>query len=112
MAELRNGRGVAHPDEAINRFDRTQAARTFVSVQSVVVDAVDRLWVLDTVNPLMQGTILAGPKLVTIDLATDQVVKTIAFAPDVALATTYLNNVRFDLRPGKDGVAYITDSSD
>src|SRR5206468_10883367 len=31
--------------------------------------------------------------------------------PILALKTTYLNDVRFDLRPGKAGVAYITDSS-
>lgn len=34
------------------------------------------------------------------------------FDPDVALDTTYLNDIRFDLRKGDDGVAYITDSSD
>jgi sugar lactone lactonase YvrE len=33
------------------------------------------------------------------------------FEPKVALATTYLNDVRFDLRRGKAGIAYITDSS-
>jgi sugar lactone lactonase YvrE len=31
--------------------------------------------------------------------------------PKVVLPTTYLNDVRFDLRQGKDGVAYVTDSS-
>jgi sugar lactone lactonase YvrE len=53
-----------------------------------------------------------GPKLVCVDLATDTVVQTIVFTPDVALPTTYLNDVRFDLRKGAGGVAYITDSSD
>ncbi|WP_261404992.1 major royal jelly family protein [Chenggangzhangella methanolivorans] len=36
--------------------------------------------------------------------------RTIVIPDDVALATTYVNDVRFDLRNG-DGVAYITDSS-
>jgi len=40
------------------------------------------------------------------------VTKKILFPQDVALPTTYLNDVRFDLRHGTDGVAYITDSAD
>lgn len=112
VAELRDGQAHAYPDADINRFDLANAASTFVSVQSVVIDPLDRLWVLDTGNPLMQGTVPDGPKLVAIDLATDRLVKTIPIPPDVALRTTYLNDVRFDLRHGKDGVAYITDSSE
>ncbi len=46
------------------------------------------------------------------DLETDEVVKTILFSQDVALPTTYLNDVRFDLRRGDEGVAFIADSSD
>jgi sugar lactone lactonase YvrE len=47
-----------------------------------------------------------------VDLSGDSVVRTITFSPEVALPTTYLNDVRFDLRRGDAGVAYITDSSD
>ena len=53
-----------------------------------------------------------GPKLVCVDLATDQVVQKILFPPDVALPTSYLNDVRFDLRRGGAGMAFVTDSSD
>ena len=53
-----------------------------------------------------------GPKLVCVDLTRDEVVQTILFPPDVALPTTYLNDVRFDLRRGEAGAAFITDSSD
>jgi hypothetical protein len=38
------------------------------------------------------------------------VVKNIIFPGDVVLPTTYLSDVRFDLRQGKAGVAYITES--
>jgi sugar lactone lactonase YvrE len=82
-----------------------------VSVQSVVVDPIDRLWVLDTGSVKMEGTVPGGPKLVGIDLKTNAVFKTIGFPPQVALRTTYLNDVRFDLRRGKAGMAFITDSS-
>ncbi len=52
-----------------------------------------------------------GRKLVGVDLTSNKVFKTIHFPPEVALKTTYLNDIRFDLRKGKSGVAYITDSS-
>jgi sugar lactone lactonase YvrE len=82
-----------------------------VSVQSVVVDPADRLWILDTGSPMFQPTKYGGPKLVCMDLKTNQIVKKILFPQDVALHTTYLNDVRFDLQRGKEGVAYITDSA-
>lgn len=66
-----------------------------MSVQSVVVDPADRLWILDTGSPLFQPTKYGGPKLVCVDLKTDQVSKKILFPQDVALSTTYLNDVRF-----------------
>ncbi len=75
------------------------------------MDPDDRLWLLDTGSLEFGPTLPGGPKLVGIDLKTNKVFKTIAFPEDVALKTTYLNDVRFDLRRGKAGVAYITDSS-
>ena len=89
-------------------------------MQSVVLDALDRLWILDTGRALTpEGTLVpaspGGPKLVAVDLSTNEVIDTIVFPPTVAFADSYLNDVRFDLRPsisssGK-GIAYITDSS-
>ena len=49
--------------------------------------------------------------LLAYDLATGKRVKEVSFPTDVALKNTYLNDVRFDLRQGKAGIAYITDSS-
>jgi sugar lactone lactonase YvrE len=103
---------VPFPDEARNSPSSDDDAGAFVSVQSIVVDPADRLWVLDTGSQLFRSTNPGGPKLVCVDLGTDTVAQTITFAPDVALPTTYLNDVRFDLRRGDAGVAYITDSSD
>jgi len=111
VAELRDGKEVAYPNEAINRAERNDDPERLVSVQSVVVDPVNRLWVLDTGSPLFAPTEYGGPKLVQVDLATDEVAQTILFPPSVALPTTYLNDVRFDLRRGGAGMAFITDSS-
>jgi sugar lactone lactonase YvrE len=102
---------VAYPDKAVNQTDPNDLAAALVSVQSVVVDPADRLWILDTGSPLFQPTKYGGPKLLCVDLKTNQVTKKILFPQNVALPTTYLNDIRFDLRRRKEGVAYITDSS-
>jgi sugar lactone lactonase YvrE len=111
VAEIRNGEPVAYPDQAMNQTHPDDPAAALVSVQSVVVDPADRLWILDTGSPLFQPTEYGGPKLVCFDLMTDKAVKKILFPQDVALPTTYLNDVRFDLRRGSEGMAFITDSA-
>jgi sugar lactone lactonase YvrE len=113
VAEVRGGKTVAYPDEAMNQTDPHDLATTtsLVSVQSVVVDPSDRLWILDTGSPMFQPTKYGGPKLVCVDLEMNRVIKKILFPQNVALPTTYLNDVRFDLRRGKEGIAYITDSA-
>jgi sugar lactone lactonase YvrE len=112
VAELRDGDLVPFPNQRWNDNDGDSDPRALVSVQSIVVDPADRLWLLDTGSPMFKPVSQGGPKLVCVDLATDQVVQTILFEADVALPTTYLNDVRFDLRRGKAGLAFITDSSD
>lgn len=92
----------------------------FIGVQSVVIDPKDRLWILDTgraATPegLNVQSVPGGPKLIGVDLSTDTIFQTILFPPTVAYGDSYLNDIRFDLRPsvtasGK-GIAYITDSS-
>jgi sugar lactone lactonase YvrE len=66
---------------------------------------------LDTGSPLFKATRFGGPKLVCVDLGTEEIRRKILLPRDVALPTTYLNDVRFDLRRGKEGMAYITDSA-
>lgn len=110
VVELRGGAQHPFPDAAWNKPSSDDDENALVSVQSIVVDPADRLWILDTGSPMFKPTKRGGPKLVCVDLATDAVVQTILLEPDVALPTTYLNDVRFDLRDG--GTAYITDSSD
>jgi sugar lactone lactonase YvrE len=111
VAEIRDGKAVAYPDEAMNQTNPNDLAAALVSVQSVVVDPADRLWILDTGSPMFESTEYGGPKLVCVDLKTNQVIKKILFPQNVALPTTYLNDVRFDLRRDKEGIAYITDSA-
>lgn len=111
VAEVRDGKTVPYPDAAINNPDANDPGNHLISVQSVVVGPDNRLWILDTANIEFKGVTPGGAKLVCVDLATNEVVKNFVFAPDVALPTTYLNDVRFDLRRGDEGYAFITDSS-
>ncbi|EOA82836.1 uncharacterized protein SETTUDRAFT_96229 [Exserohilum turcica Et28A] len=129
---LANGTEIPYPNAGINS-PPTGAINYTVSppvganyadyllgVQSVVLDAQDRLWILDTGRALTPDGVLVaaspgGAKLVCVDISSNTVMQTIVFPPTVAYPTSYLNDVRFDLRApltasGK-GVAYITDSS-
>lgn len=105
---------TTHPPTGVNY------PNYLIGVQSVVIDPADRLWILDTgraatpegVNvPSTPG----GPKLIGIDLTNDTIFRTILFPPTVAYSDSYLNDIRFDLRPAVTasgrGIAYITDSS-
>jgi sugar lactone lactonase YvrE len=111
VGEIREGKIVPYPDETINTFDPARPGETLGSVQSVVVDAADRLWILDTAAPGFSTPVAGGAKLVAVDLVTNKVVKTIVLPSSTVLPTTYINDVRFDLRRGKAGIAFITDSS-
>jgi sugar lactone lactonase YvrE len=111
VGEIRDGKVVPYPDALINKFDPARPGETLGSVQSVVVDPVNRLWILDTAAPSFSTPVSGGAKLVAVDLATNKVAKTIVLPSSAILPTTYINDVRFDLRQGKAGVAYITDSS-
>ena len=111
VAEIVDGKAVAYPNEEINQPESDADAERLVSVQSVVADPADRLWILDTGSPMFKETEYGGPKLVCVDLTTNEVVKKILLSQDVALPTTYLNDIRFDLRRGAAGAAFITDSS-
>jgi hypothetical protein len=108
-----------------------------ISVQNVYVDQKDRLWLIDTGRPTYNNTLIGsaygGPKLIGIDLTTNQIFSKIVFQPDVVFSDSvrrtlrgrkigthktfwqYIDDMRFDLRPsmtssGK-GLAYISDSS-
>ncbi|WP_409440490.1 L-dopachrome tautomerase-related protein [Pseudomonas sp.] len=111
VGEIRDGKVVPYPDQAINTPDPKAPARHFISVQSVVADGQGRLWVLDTAAPKFSAPQPGGAKLVAIDLKSNKVVKTLVFPANVILPSTYANDMRFDFRTGKEGTVYVTDSS-
>jgi sugar lactone lactonase YvrE len=111
VAELRDGKAVPYPDLAMNQLDPRDPAKGFSSVQSVVADGHGLLWVLDTAAPGFSAPRQGAAKLVAIDLKSNKVAKTLVFPANVLLPSTYVNDMRFDFRVGKQGVIYITDSS-
>ena len=105
VAEIVNGKPKAFPNEEWN--EPGPAGSHFVCVQSVVVDDQDNLWILDPAAPKMKEIEKGGPKLVKVDLQTNQVVQTIPFGEDIAPKKSYLNDVRIDTTAN---VAFISDS--
>ena len=110
VGEIKNGRAVAYPNAAVNKINKADPAACLYSVQSVVVDPKDRLWALDTGSVKLGPNVPNGPKLVCMDLKTNTITRKIFFPRSVVTPGTYLNDVRFDLRRGKGGMAFITDS--
>jgi sugar lactone lactonase YvrE len=106
VAEIINGQPKAFPNDEWNMPG--PAGSHFVCVQSVVVDDQDNLWALDPAAPKMNNIVKGGPKLVKIDLATNQVVQIIPLGEDVAPEKSYLNDVRIDTRTN---TAFITESA-
>jgi sugar lactone lactonase YvrE len=113
VAEVKGGKTTPYPSADINRYaDADNPAEKLVSVQSVVVDPTGkRLWILDTGAIAFGPVVPGGAKLIAVDLASNQIVKKIVFPSDVALFTSYVNDVRFDMHRGAEGTAFITDSS-
>ena len=111
VGEIRDGKVVAYPDAAINKEDPKDPAKGLISVQSVVADGQGRVWLLDTAAPNFAAPKAGGAKLMAVDLASNKVVKTLVFPANVILPSTYVNDMRFDFRSGKEGTVYVTDSS-
>jgi sugar lactone lactonase YvrE len=105
VAELVDSKPQPYPNSDLNKPGPPRSH--FVCVQSVYVDATDALWILDPAAPKMKETIKDGPKLMKVDLKTNQVAQTIPFGEDVAPRKSYLNDVRIDTTAD---VAFITDS--
>ncbi len=111
LAELKNGVEVPYPSGgAIQKGNLAGAATNMVSLQGLIIDARDRLWVLDTGTVNMKPVAPFTPKLICINTNTDRIERTYTFPREIALPTTYLNDLRIDLGKGSAGFAYITDS--
>jgi sugar lactone lactonase YvrE len=110
VAEVVGGKLRAYPDEEWNAWrnaNELSAGDHFVCVQSVVFDSQGFLWAVDAAAPGMDKVVKGGAKLVQIDVAKNEIVRTIPLDESVAPAKSYLNDVRFNPDASR---AYVTDS--
>lgn len=105
VAEIVDGKPKPFPDDEWN--GPGQPAAHFICVQSVYVDAKDVLWILDPAAPKSGEIVSGGPKLVEVDLKTNNVIRTFSFDETIAPKKSYLNDVRVD---EDESHAFITDS--
>ena len=107
---VQNGEGdeQPYPNVEWNRWDgKPQTSAThFVCVQSVVVDQANTLWAVDPAAPLLTSPVPNGPKLVRIDLLTNEVSQVFPMG-QATLPDSYLNDIRID---NNRNFAYLTDS--
>jgi sugar lactone lactonase YvrE len=113
VAELMpDGSTRPYPNEEWNawrnaRMSEVSPGDHFVCVQSVVADRRGSLWVVDPAAPDAEKTVKGGPKVVEIDLKSNNVKRIFPIGADVAGSASYLN----DIRVAPDGrFAYLTDS--
>ena len=106
VAELKNGQPVAYPDAAWNAWQPGRApADKFVRANSLRIGPDGLLWVVDTGTPKMGGSILpGGPKLVAINLTTNQVVRTLPL-DDVLKTNSFVDDLRL-----LGNTIYLTDA--
>lgn len=100
-----------YPNPDINEEDTEKPSSHFLSVDGITIGPSGDLWVLDTARPDFEPTLRRGAKLVQIDLERDEIRRTYVLPRSVASDSSFLADVRIDLRRGKQGHAFITDAS-
>lgn len=117
VGEIVSRPGTKHkyPTPILNPFPSQEINNTLISVQSVVLDDKNVLWILDTGSPRFAPPASGAAKLISVDLVSAKILKTYPIPSSVMSEHTYLNDVRFDMGVGlpenHPGFAYITDSS-
>jgi sugar lactone lactonase YvrE len=113
VAELMpDGSTKPYPNEEWNAWRNARMSELspndhFVCVQSVVADQRGSLWIVDPGAPNAEKTLKGGPKIIEIDLKSNNVKRIFPMGTDVAGPASYLN----DIRIAPDGkFAYLTDS--
>lgn len=102
---------IAYPNASIQTCATGQDVATcFINVQSVVIDSIQRLWILDTGIPPGQKTALKrGAKIMAFNLTTNEVVASYVLPQAITAGGTNINDVRFNLSLSTAGVAFLTD---
>ena len=112
VGEMKDGHPMPFPNEAINHADPSRPADTLFSVQTLLIDTSNRIWMLDT-GALQFGEppVKGAPKLIAVDLDSGRVSRSIPLPDSALVPKSALKDFRLDLHRGHGGVAFITDSA-
>ncbi len=108
VGEIVAGKVIPFPDSNLNSGYANKKSG-FLSVQSVFVDALDNLWILDTGNPKFNGVVKEAARLFKVSLKENKIKKVYQFSEPEIQKTSYLNDVRID---SIRNFAYLTDSGE
>ena len=104
-----DGTVTPFPNAAANQPDPNRPQDTLFHVPNGVMDAADRLWLLDAGLMASAGPPVKGaPKLVCLDIGSGAVLRVIPLTPGV-VPTSSLNDLRVRAGSGGREVAFITD---
>lgn len=107
VVEVIDGKPVAYPDAGWNRWEIGEEVKdsVFIAVQSVVAYK-DKLYVLDTRNPLFKG-VDGAPRVFVFNLNYNSLYRIYVFPENSFHPDSYINDLRIDEKHDK---AYFTDS--
>ena len=98
-----------YPDNTWNSFKQGEDGnQKFVSVQALLADDQNNLWILDPANIGFGNVYQTSNKLIQVDLSTNTVKRIIRFPAEVAGSTSFLNDIRVD---NTNGFAYLSNTT-
>lgn len=109
VVEYQNGSVTPYPNLEWNSYNASKDPSThFVRINSQRIGPDGKLWIVDVGSPSFGEPVILpqGPKLVVIDLDTNEVSKVYPMG-NITLANSLLDDVRFNPAAGK---AYLTDA--
>jgi len=108
VAQIVDGKIIPYPNEAWNNWDSKEIVKNkFICVQSVVVDNLNRLWVLDPGYELSTDRI-QGAHIYVFNLENDSLIRDYSIPIADITDNSYLNDICID---NQKGIAYISDSN-
>lgn len=109
VVEVKDGKPIPYPNAEWNSFKKGEDGQNkFVTVQSVVTDDKGFLWVVDAAGIGLGKVYQHSAKVLTINLATNQIEKIYRFPENVVGEDVYINDIRID---NQNGFAYLTNSN-
>jgi sugar lactone lactonase YvrE len=107
VAEIIEGKIIPYPNKAWNNWDSTiLREHQFICVQSVYIDNLNTIWILDTGYELKTDA-TKGAHLYAFDLTDNSLKTEYVFPESIITNKSYLNDLQID---NQNQIAYFTDS--